>query len=280
MERACALKVALLLEADPDARRGVNNLGTLIIAGLEASGLLGTGSGHASIDALLAANPDARRGVNNLGTSIIAGMEASGLRVLAANPDARQGVNLGGTSTIAGLEEAGAAVLRANPDVRERPTGGGTAIADGRLFHIFWHGSGDGGAAGGSAAGSDEAPSWPERVPREVDIAVAGRLADVREVLISCAEGSSTDGSRLAQCRHGSCIGPSFGSLPYLVVVPAGNPLPSSHSMRDAAGAGKRACNRRLEYVTTQEAATYGNSAEFPYLPTAADIAQRKAGKK
>ena len=141
-------------------------------------------------------------------------------------------------------------------------------------------GSGDGGAAGGSAAGSDDAPSWPEGVPREVDITVAGRLADVREVLISCAEGSSTDGSRLAHCRHENCIGPTFGSWPYVVVVPSGKPLPSSHSMRDAAGAGKRTCHRRLEYVTTQEATTYGNSAEFPYLPTAADIAQRKAGKK
>ena len=113
-----------------------------------------------------------------------------------------------------------------------------------------------------------------------VDIGAARRLAKVHALLISCAEGSSSDGGRLAKCRHESCIGPSFGSMPYVVVVPQGNPLPSSHSMRDAAGAGKRACNRRLEYVTTQEAATYGNSAEFPYLPTAADIAQRKAGKK
>jgi len=116
-------------------------------------------------------------------------------------------------------------------------------------------------------------------VPPQVDITVAKRLADVRKMLISCAAGSSGDGGRLAHCLHASCIGPSFGSLPYLVLVRAGQPLPPGHGMRDAAGRF-RICNSSIEYVTTQEAATYGNSAEFPYLPAAADIAQRQAGKK
>ena len=101
--------------------------------------------------ALLAANPNAERGVNDLGSLIIAGMEAAGEKVLAANPGARTGINLGGTAIIAGMEAAGEKVLAANPSVAPRPTSGGTAIAVGRLVIIRRHGSAaEGGSAAGS----------------------------------------------------------------------------------------------------------------------------------
>ena len=131
LERACAVKVQIGRLKYPGRPQRPTAFGTLVSWGLSESGLLGTGSGHASILALLAANPDARVGVNDLGSLIIGGMEKAGRAVLAADPAARQGANAGGTATIAGQEKAGRAVLAADPAARQGANAGGTATIAG-----------------------------------------------------------------------------------------------------------------------------------------------------
>jgi hypothetical protein len=88
-------------------------------------------------------------------------------------------------------------------------------------------------------------------------------------------------GDRIARCYHRRCNGPFFGSLPYLVVVPAGKGVPPAHAANDAATGKTRACKtKQMQFIKPEETTEYRNSAEFGYLPTAADdLAQQQAAK-
>ena len=65
-----------------------------------------------------------------------------------------------------------------------------------------------------------------------------------------------------------------------LMVVPAGQGLPSSHGMCDPATSAYRTCNKGFQFISSEAAGRYSISPEFDYLPTASDLAQIKATKE